>query len=118
MAIAKNYLGEAEIKDLNQIVTMFLDTAELRARRRQTMRLGDWDSVLDNFLSSNELPLLRNAGTVSAKQAEAIAHVRYAEFDAKRREAERTVAEQIDDLSELQRIVEASKGRKKGDGDA
>ncbi|ARJ65661.1 hydroxyacid dehydrogenase [Magnetospirillum sp. ME-1] len=118
VSIAKNYLGEAEIKDLNQIVTMFLDTAELRARRRQTMRLGDWDAVLDTFLSSNELPLLRNAGTVSAKQAEAIAHARYAEFDAKRREAERAAAEQVDDLAELQRIAEASKGRKKGGGDA
>lgn len=117
VATAKNYLGEAEIKDLNQIVTMFLDTAELRARRRQTMRLGDWDTVLDNFLSSNELPLLRNAGTVSAKQAEAIAHARYAEFDAKRREAERAAAEQVDDLAELQRIAEASKGRKKGERD-
>lgn len=114
VATAKNYLGEAEIKDLNQIVTMFLDTAELRARRRQTMRLGDWESVLDTFLTSNELPLLRNAGTVSAKQAEAIAHARYAEFDAKRREAERAAAEQVDDLAELQRIAEASKGRKKG----
>lgn len=117
VATAKNYLGEAEIKDPNQIVTMFLDTAELRARRRQTMRLGDWDAVLDTFLSSNELPLLRNAGTVSAKQAEVIAHARYAEFDAKRREAERAAAEQVDDLAELQRIAEASKGRKKGGGD-
>lgn len=118
VAIAKNYLAEAEIKDLNQIVTMFLDTAELRARRRQTMRLADWEGVLETFLSSNELPLLRNAGTVSAKQAEAIAHARYAEFDAKRREAERAAAEQVDDLAELQRIADASKGRKKGGGDA
>lgn len=115
---AKNYLGEAEINDLNLIVTMFLDTAELRARRRQTMLLAGWDGVLDTFLTSNELPLLRNAGTVSAKQAEAIAHARYAEFDAKRREAERMTAEQVDDLAELERIAAASKGRKKGGEDA
>ena len=44
---AKNYLGDAEISELNLIVTMFLDTADLRARRRQTMRLADWDAVLD-----------------------------------------------------------------------
>jgi len=59
---AKNYLGEAEIKELNLIVETFLNTAELRARRCQTMRLAEWEAVLDNFLESNELPRLRGAG--------------------------------------------------------
>lgn len=115
---AKNYLGEAEIKELNLIVTMFLDTAELRASRRQTMRLAEWEGVLDTFITSNELPLLRKAGSVSAKAAEQIAHARYAEFEGKRREAERLAAQQTDDLAELERIAKASKGRKKGGGDA
>jgi hypothetical protein len=115
---AKNYLGEAEIKELNLIVTMFLDTAELRASRRQTMRLAEWEGVLDTFITSNELPLLRNAGSISAKKAEQIAHARYAEFEGKRREAERLAAQQTDDLAELERIAKASKGRKKGGGDA
>ncbi|WP_027132545.1 virulence RhuM family protein [Geminicoccus roseus] len=112
---AKNYLGEAEIKELNLIVTMFLDTADLRARRRQTMRLAEWDGVLNSFLTSNELPLLRNAGTVSAKQAETIAYARYADFDSKRREAERVTAAEGGDLAELQRIAEASTKLKKGE---
>lgn len=115
---AKNYLGEAEIKELNLIVTMFLDTAELRASRRQTMRLAEWEGVLDTFITSNELPLLRNAGSISAKKAEQIAHARYAEFEGKRREAERLAAQQTDDLAELERIAKASKGRKKGGDDA
>ncbi|UNK78059.1 virulence RhuM family protein [Sphingopyxis granuli] len=115
---AKNYLGEAEIKELNLIVTMFLDTAELRASRRQTMRLAEWEGVLDTFITSNELPLLRNAGSISAKKAEQIAHARYAEFEGKRREAERLVAQQTDDLAELEQIAKASKGRKKGAGNA
>lgn len=115
---AKNYLGEAEIKELNLIVTMFLDTAELRASRRQTMRLAEWEGVLDTFITSNELPLLRNAGSISAKKAEQIAHARYAEFEGKRREAERLAAQQTDDLAELEKIAKASKGRKKGGGDA
>lgn len=114
---AKNYLGEAEIKELNLIVTMFLDTAELRASRRQTMRLAEWEGVLDTFITSNELPLLRNAGSVSAKTAEQIAHARYAEFEGKRRDAERLAAQQTDDLAELERIAKASKSRKKGLGD-
>lgn len=114
---AKNYLGEAEIKELNLIVTMFLDTAELRASRRQTMRLAEWEGVLDTFITSNELPLLRNAGSISAKKAEQIAHARYAEFEGKRREAERLTAQQTDDLAELEKIAKASKAQKKGAGD-
>jgi hypothetical protein len=118
VATAKNYLGEAEIKELNLIATMFLDTAELRASRRQTMRLAEWEGVLDTFITSNELPLLRNAGRVSARRAEQIAHARYVEFETKRRDAERLAAEQTDDLAELERIAKASKGRKKDVRDA
>ena len=50
---SKNYLEEAEIRELNLIVTMFLDTAELRARRREPMTLAEWNSVLDRFLAGN-----------------------------------------------------------------
>jgi hypothetical protein len=115
---AKNYLGELEIKELNLIVETFLNTAELRASRRQTMRLAEWEGVLDTFLDSNELPKLRNAGGISAKRAEQIAHDRYAEFDSKRKEAKRREAESVGDLKELERIAKTSKRRKKGGGDA
>ena len=117
VSTAKNYLGEAEIRELNLIVETFLNTAELRASRRQTMQLADWDSVLDGFLRSNELPLLQNAGTVSKKQAERIAHTRYADFDSKRKAAEREAAAEVDDLSELKKIAEGAKGRKIGGRD-
>ncbi len=106
---AKNYLGEAEIKELNLIVETFLNTAELRASRRQTMRLADWEGVLDTFLTSNELPRLQGAGSVSAKQAERIAHDRYAAFDAARRAAEAQAAAESDDLDELKRIADGAK---------
>ena len=109
----KNYLGQSEISDLNLIVTMFLDTAELRARRRQTMRLADWDGVLDNFLRSNDLNVLRNAGSVSQKEAARIAETRYTTFDASRKEAERFADERTDELDELKRIAD---GMAKGDG--
>lgn len=115
---AKNYLGEAEIKELNLIVETFLNTAELRASRRQTMRLADWEGVLDTFLSSNELPRLQGAGSVSAKQAERIAHDRYAAFDEKRKAAQALAASETDELEELKRIADATKGRKKGGRDA
>jgi hypothetical protein len=104
---AKNYLDEKEISDLNLMVTMFLDTADLRARRRQTMRLADWEVVLDGFLRSNELPLLRNAGSVSAAQAEKIAFARYQAFDAQRRE--QIAAGETSDIVELERIADTAK---------
>lgn len=115
VATAKNYLGEAEISELNLIVETFLNTAELRARRRQTMLLDEWEGVLNDFLASNELQKLQGAGTVSAKHAESIAHERYAEFDAKRKEAQKQATAEAGDLDDLKRIADAAK---KGRGDA
>ncbi len=111
---AKNYLQQEEISELNLIVTMFLDTADLRARRRQTMRLSDWEGILEGFLQMNDLPLLANAGSVSATQAERVAHQRYEAFDTQRKE-QLTSGEQSD-IVELERIADTSKSiRKRGD---
>ena len=112
VATAKNYLGEAEVRELNLIVTMFLDTMELRAQRRQTIRLEEWDAVLDTFLKANEMPVLDGAGSLTKKRADAIAHQAYETFDAGRKAAEREEAEALDELEELQRIAEDAK--KKG----
>lgn len=103
---AKNYLAQPEISELNLIVTMFLDTADLRARRRQTMQLAEWESVLDTFLRSNELNVLKNAGSVSHKQATQIAEARYESFDADRREADRLADMKTDEIDELKRIAD------------
>ena len=111
---AKNYLGEAEIRELNLIVETFLNTAELRAKRRQTMRLADWDRVLATFLTSNELPKLQSAGSISADAAKRIAHDRYDAFDAKRKEVARQETLEVGDLEELSRIADAAKAEKKG----
>ena len=110
---AKNYLGEAEIKELNQIIETFLGTAELRATRRQSMRLSDWAETLNKFLASNELPKLQGAGSVSAKDAKRIAHEHYVEFDSKRKKTERRIVDDTEDLEELKRIAETARARKK-----
>ena len=110
---AKSYLGEAEIKELNQIIEAFLGAAELRATRRQSMRLSDWAETLEDILALSELPKLRGACTVSTKDFERIAHERYNEFDTKRKEAERQVATEAGDLEELKRIADAAKAGKK-----
>lgn len=99
---AKNYLAEKEIRELNLIVTMFLDTAELRASRRQQILLSEWDRILDGFLSANELPVLHKAGNVTAAEAERVAHERYEKFDGSRK-----AAAVVDEVDELKKIADA-----------
>lgn len=106
VATAKNYLGEAELSELNLIVTMFLDTADLRARRRQGIVLAEWETILDNFIRSNDLPLLRDAGRVSAARAEKLAHDHYAAFDQRRRAEEKAADQAVPEFDELKRIAD------------
>lgn len=106
---AKNYLADPEISELNLIVTMFLDTADLRARRRQSMRLADWDAVLDSFLTSNELPRLANAGSVSHERAVGVAEGHYDSFDTARKLAEQKSDLDISELEELEKIAKSTK---------
>jgi hypothetical protein len=103
VAIAKNYLNSDEIRDLNEIVTMYLDYAERQARQRRTVTMEQWAEKLDAFLSFNEHELLTHAGKVKAEVAKKIAEQRYEEFDAKRR-AEEAIAADNEDLKELEEI--------------
>jgi hypothetical protein len=80
VSIAKNYLIESEIKELERIVTMYLDYAENQAARQIPMRMADWVSKLDAFLNFNEYQVLTNAGTVSAEVARRLAEEQYATF--------------------------------------
>ncbi len=103
VAIAKNYLKEDEIKDLNEIVTMYLDYAERQARKRQTVTMAQWAEKLDAFLEFNEQEILTNAGKVKAEVAKKIAEDRYEEFDNKRKKAEALAADE-EDLKQLEEI--------------
>jgi hypothetical protein len=58
VTIAKNYLSEEEIGELNRIVVMFLDFAEDQARRRKQIFLQNWQTRLDDFLRLNERAIL------------------------------------------------------------
>jgi hypothetical protein len=80
VAIAKNYLIEREIKELERIVTMYLDYAENQAARQLPMRMADWTAKLDAFLQFNDYDVLTNAGTVSAEVAKQIAEEQYSTF--------------------------------------
>lgn len=87
VGVAKNYLDEREVTELNRIVTMWLDFAEDQAARRKEVFLKDWAERLDAFLSFNERQVLVGAGKVSHKQAVAHAQGEYEQFAAHRRVA-------------------------------
>lgn len=87
VTVAKNYLNESEIDELNRIVVMWMDYAEDQARRRKQVFLRDWQQKLDQFLTFNEREVLPNAGHVSKKQADDKAKQEFDAFAARRREA-------------------------------
>lgn len=101
--VAKNYLKAAEIEELNRIVTMFLDYAEDRAKKRQSLAMADWRQYVDNFLLFNERPLLKGNGRVSHEQMVKVAYERYETFDMKRRQVEALRADDKD-IEELEVI--------------
>lgn len=109
--VAKNYLTETEIRELNRIASMFLDYAEDRASQRQNLRMADWRGYVDRFVEFNERPLLKSAGSISHDRMQQIAHERYADFDAKRRQAEALAAD-AEDIKELEDVEK--RGRKGG----
>ena len=116
VTVAKNYLQQPEIDELNRIVVMYLDYAEDMARRRKPMNMAEWEDRLDAFLQFNEREVLTHAGKISAQVAERLALERYAEFDTKRREAERLVAdaEDVQTLEQVERKLEGkAPGKKK-----
>jgi hypothetical protein len=85
VTVAKNYLSEPEIAELNRIVVMFLDYAEDQARRRKQVFLSDWPTKLDDFLKFNDRAVLPHAGKVSREAADRVASEAYDAFSARRR---------------------------------
>ncbi|EKT0593254.1 virulence RhuM family protein [Morganella morganii] len=86
VTIAKNYLRENELKELNRIVNMWLDFAEDQALRRKQVFLQDWDTKLDQFLSFNDRDVLQGAGGISKKTADEKARKVFDIFAQKRRQ--------------------------------
>lgn len=80
IGIAKNYLIEKEIKELERVVTMYLDFAELQASRQIPMKMADWVTRLDAFLQFNEYQILKDAGKVSHEVAVKLAEKEYNKF--------------------------------------
>lgn len=69
VAVAKNYLNEAHVKELNRIVSAYLDLAENRAERGILMKMSDWVDFLHSFLELANYPILQDKGKISALEA-------------------------------------------------
>ena len=80
VCVAKNYLDEREIKELERIVSMYLDYAENQAERQIVMKMDDWIKKLDAFLQFNEYSILKNAGKVTHEVAKTLAENEFASF--------------------------------------
>ena len=89
--IAKNYLGPEEIGQLNLIVEQYLSFAELQARSRKPMTMGEWIEKLHGFLRLNDREILKDAGRIRHELAKELAEVEYEKFNVKRN------AESLDD---------------------
>lgn len=100
---AKNYLQQAELDELNRIVTMYLDYAEDQAKNRKTISMEQWASKLDSFLQFNERELLTHSGKVQMTVAQSLAAERYEAFNTKRKKAEVIVADE-EDFQELEQL--------------
>jgi len=88
VSVAKNYLNTDELRELNRVVTMYLDYAEDQARRRHPMRMEDWLGKLDSFLDFNERNVLSHAGTISHALALEHAEGEFASYRAEQRQRE------------------------------
>ena len=108
--VAKNYLTADEIDTLNRITTIFLETAELRVKRRMDLTLPFWIEAVDKMLSSNFFEVLKGQGFVSHEKAVEVSSERYEEFDTLRKKEEAKLADEAD-LEELKRIEDEAKKR-------
>lgn len=111
VTVAKNYLRENELKELNRIVNMWLDFAEDQALRRKQVFLQDWDTKLDQFLSFNDRDVLQGAGGISKKAADEKAKAAFDVFAQKRRRLKETEGAR-ENIAALKDLLKTSKQKK------
>ena len=118
VTIAKNYLNEQELADLNNLVEQYLVYAEGQAMRRIPMSMKDWVTKLNAFLQFNEREILEHAGRISHEMAKNFAEAEYDKFNSERIRLEDTKPTDFDrciedKANELKRLPRAKKRRQK-----
>lgn len=111
---SKNYLTEDELDSLNRIVTIFLESAELRAKMRKDLTMHYWEENVDKLITDHDLPLLSDKGEKSHKQMEKQIEQVYIEFDARRKhfEAIETDRQDEEELKMLEDIEKSIKSKR------
>lgn len=108
--VAKNYLTEDEIDTLNRLVVIFLETAELRAKRQTITTMAFWQENVGQIITSNGFPLLSGAGSVSLARMESRVGELFADYD-ERRKLEEAQAADLQDEAELSDLEKRIKNR-------
>ena len=109
---SKNYLTEDELDSLNRIVTIFLESAELRAKMRKDLTMHYWEENVDKLITDHDLPLLDDKGSRSHKQMESEVEKIYIEFDKKRKAFDAQEADKQDEaeiIAEMKMLDDAEK---------
>ena len=112
IVVAKNYLTEDEVDTLNRLVVIFLETAELRAKRQTITSMNFWHENVGQIVVSNGFQLLRGAGAVSHARMEQKLEPLYLNFDKRRKSEEAQVADAQDE-AELKALESTIKNRPK-----
>ncbi|MCB0596447.1 MAG: virulence RhuM family protein [Lewinellaceae bacterium] len=110
VTVAKNYLSEDELKQLNLLVEQYLAFAEAQAQAKKPMYMKDWIKKLNDILTINEREILEHAGTVRKRIADEMAAEEYEKYKEKRK-----LAEKIKSLEELEdeiKLIEKKKKKK------
>lgn len=107
ISVAKNYLFEDEIKQLNLIVSMYLDFAELQGTNDRPMKMQDWINKLDDFLQISEKELLNNAGSISHQQALNKALTEYEKY--RKAEDEKYISDFDREMKNLEKTIKKGK---------
>ena len=109
--IAKNYLQESELDKLNRLVTIFLESAELRVKERRDLTMSFWRNNVDAMLTFQNQTILPDAGQISNQVMEKRVRDIYEQYDQRRREYEALEANR-QDMLELQEIENSIINRK------
>ena len=97
IVVAKNYLTADEIDTLNRLVVIFLETAELRAKRQTITSMRYWHENVGQIVVANGFPLLSGAGSVSHARMTQKLEPLYLDFDQRRKMEEAQAADAQDD---------------------
>lgn len=110
--VAKNYLTEDEIDTLNRLVVIFLETAELRTKNRQEIRMAFWQQNVEQIIGSNGFTVHTHAGKVSHARMEQQIEPLFLDFDQRRKQQEVAQADSQDE-AELRALENTLKHRTK-----